>query len=858
MTRGPVAILRTTPRTVLEDYHRLMSLAGYRDVIAPDADTALKVNISWHFFFPGSSTTPWQLEGVIRAMRQDGYRPERLHACHNRTVVIDAHLGERENKHLPVVEAHGLRNVHLYEGEEWVHIRDAVGDLADRFLCLNQVYPDGFHIPKRFLGENIVHLPTVKCVHPDTQVVLADGSLVRIAELVEGELAHGVAVLDADGDVRVKAEICLVGLDPGGAPGIRRTCWLWRTPVRGHEIVRVRLKTGREVTVSPEHPFLTPRGWGAAKSLRPGDRVAIPRRLEIPGASQPLPRLHKQYGRTSTRWIDVPAETSPEFWRWMGYFLAEGWVQPMRTTCRFGWSNSDPALVRDFTRLTAQLFGLELTSRSDQPGNHYLDSLQLREFFEALDLPVPLSAGNKRVPHLLFRCPAEEIAAFLEGYFDGDGGVGPRDGLHAVTRSERLADALQHLLNRLGVIAFKRNRRGRPTPDEPYRDYFGVSVHGDELVELSRHVRLRSAHKQHRLDALVARRQAGKRPSTVFRSVRLGLGLTQASSGRADTALAFVEPIAEMEFLAPDGIAWDHVRSIERVTADTPYLYDLTMDEAPTFVGNGIVLHNTHVFTTTTGAMKNAFGGLLNERRHWTHPVIHETLVDLLRIQQRIHRGVFAVMDGTFAGDGPGPRCMVPHVKNVLLASADQVAIDAVAARLMGFDPLAIRYIRLAHEAGLGCGDPRAIRLVGDVDAAREPWGFVGPFRRMTFASRMQHRIYWGPLKAPVEWSLKTVLAPWAYVASVLYHDSFWYPLVARRQMAAVLGSDWGRLFQNWERLAPDARGYPDVGEAPAELSRTGLRAFATSLGVLATCLREAPELAARRRRGAVRQKPSA
>ena len=109
----------------------------------------------------------------------------------------------------------------------------------------------------------------------------------------------------------------------------------------------------------------------------------------------------------------------------------------------------------------------------------------------------------------------------------------------------------------------------------------------------------------------------------------------------------------------------------------------------------------THIFTTTTGAMKNAFGGLLNEHRHWTHPVIHETLVDLLMIQKKIHRGVFAVMDGTFAGDGPGPRCMIPHVKNVLLASADQVAIDAVAAKLMGIDPMAdCKFVRLAHEHG--------------------------------------------------------------------------------------------------------------------------------------------------------------
>ncbi len=425
MVRPKVAVLRTCPKTVLTDYSRLMNLAGYQDVIDKAVDTALKVNISWHFFYPGSSTTPWQLDGVIRAMLGDGYRPELLHACHNRTVVIDAHLGERENKQINVVASHGLRNIHLYEGEEWIHIRDAVGDLADSFLCLNEVYPDGFHIPKRFIGENIIHLPTVK----------------------------------------------------------------------------------------------------------------------------------------------------------------------------------------------------------------------------------------------------------------------------------------------------------------------------------------------------------------------------------------------------------------------------------------------THVFTTTTGAMKNAFGGLLNERRHWTHPVIHETLVDLLAIQKRIHPGLFAVMDGTFAGDGPGPRCMIPHVKNVILASADQVAIDAAAARMMGFDPLSIDFIRIAHERGLGCGDPREIEIVGDVEAAQEKWDFVGPYRKMTFASRMQHRIYWGGLKKPIEWSLKTVLAPWSYVASVVYHDSFWYPWLAKGRMSTVLESDWGRLFRNWETLTSDEAGFPDVGAEGAEIGRSGMKAFLRSLGILGTCVQEAPEFLTLRKRQIVRQK---
>ena len=90
------------------------------------------------------------------------------------------------------------------------------------------------------------------------------------------------------------------------------------------------------------------------------------------------------------------------------------------------------------------------------------------------------------------------------------------------------------------------------------------------------------------------------------------------------------------------------------------------------FFGKNIVHLPTvkcHIYTTTTGAMKNAFGGLLNTRRHYTHSWIHETLVDLLAIQKEIHSGLFAIMDGTTAGNGPGPRTMYPVVKNVMLAS---------------------------------------------------------------------------------------------------------------------------------------------------------------------------------------------
>lgn len=216
------------------------------------------------------------------------------------------------------------------------------------------------------------------------------------------------------------------------------------------------------------------------------------------------------------------------------------------------------------------------------------------------------------------------------------------------------------------------------------------------------------------------------------------------------------------------------------------------------FLGKNIVhlpTIKTHVFTTITGAMKNAFGGLLNRKRHWTHSVIHETLVDLLNIQNELHPGIFSVSDGTFAGDGPGPRAMRWHEKNLLIAGADQVAVDAVAAQIMGFDPMSIKFIRLAQETGLGHGDPKQIEIVGE-DISEVNWHFKNT--ENTLASRGQKLIYWGPLKRLEKMLLRSPIVPWAFFASNLYHNEYWLRLIGRRRIRRAMETGWGKLFQSY------------------------------------------------------------
>ena len=217
------------------------------------------------------------------------------------------------------------------------------------------------------------------------------------------------------------------------------------------------------------------------------------------------------------------------------------------------------------------------------------------------------------------------------------------------------------------------------------------------------------------------------------------------------------------------------------------------------FFGKNIVHLPTvkcHIYTTTTGAMKNAFGGLLWTHRHYTHSWIHQTLVDLLTIQKEIHSGLFAVMDGTTAGNGPGPRTMKPEVKNVILASGDQVAIDAVAAKLMGFDPMDIDYIKLADEAGLGNGRPENIEVVGE-NIEKVNWDFKVGWNVHRGLGWMS---WYGPTKVLQKLIFRTPLVTIPILVSEINHDYIHWPLKERFIFKKwKKETDWGKLFSEYE-----------------------------------------------------------
>jgi uncharacterized protein (DUF362 family)/Pyruvate/2-oxoacid:ferredoxin oxidoreductase delta subunit len=124
----------------------------------------------------------------------------------------------------------------------------------------------------------------------------------------------------------------------------------------------------------------------------------------------------------------------------------------------------------------------------------------------------------------------------------------------------------------------------------------------------------------------------------------------------------------------------------------------------------------THELTRMTGAVKNCFGCvpmLVKSDCHARFPDVYifsQMLADVAAfVRPRLH-----IMDAVEAMEGNGPQSGTPKKLGVLLVSADPVALDTIACKLIGLDPAYVPTIAAAEKNGLGCADGSMIRLVGD------------------------------------------------------------------------------------------------------------------------------------------------
>jgi len=138
----------------------------------------------------------------------------------------------------------------------------------------------------------------------------------------------------------------------------------------------------------------------------------------------------------------------------------------------------------------------------------------------------------------------------------------------------------------------------------------------------------------------------------------------------------------------------------------------------------------THLLTLLTCAIKNHYGLLplyLRRNFHRDFVVPSDFAAAVVDIYEQ-SKPLFHVVDGVMALEGMGPSSGGnPRFVGVVLAGADGVAVDAVAAALLGLDPLDVTVTAKAASRGLGIADLAQIDMEGSTLTRAAAEGFALP-----------------------------------------------------------------------------------------------------------------------------------
>ena len=144
----------------------------------------------------------------------------------------------------------------------------------------------------------------------------------------------------------------------------------------------------------------------------------------------------------------------------------------------------------------------------------------------------------------------------------------------------------------------------------------------------------------------------------------------------------------------------------------------------------------THSAQIFSGAVKNVFGCIPGLRKAKYHKMAPDP-ADFGQIICDIHMASkfrLHIMDGIIAMQGEGPTAgSVYHAEKILI-SEDPLALDAVAAKMVGMDVVDIPILETAQKRNLGEGDLKNIRLAGDYASIPRLTNFKQPkrFRKTT------------------------------------------------------------------------------------------------------------------------------
>jgi protein RecA len=369
-------------------------------------------------------------------------------------------------------------------------------------------------------------------------------------------------------------------------------------------VVRLKLRSGRTVTVTHNHPLrvMSERGfvvWRKAGEIRVGDSV-----------------VSALFGAVEAAQGDGLSEDEAVF---LGHLVAEGtsgWAN------RVSFTNQDPEVVGEYSRLAEELFDVRV--RHYDGKQHAIFDTKLRTRLAEQYGLAYVNASGKTVPACVRTAGHKAQRAFLSALFEGDGWIDPTSTIGLGTASEQLAREVQLLLYGLGIpctVSSKFNKTYQ-------RDYWSVTINPSVAHRFLTEVGFRSARRKGQVDAHFRRsahdpqfeniphlrgiltdlrdtvgadRQFDRVAGDLFRKnfdlacsrrrlTRIVEWFDQRAADLSEVTRAFVEHLRQ---LSTAQLTYERVVAVE--DAGLQPTFDVMVPGSHTFLANGILSHNTTV-----------------------------------------------------------------------------------------------------------------------------------------------------------------------------------------------------------------------------------------------------------------------
>lgn len=496
-----------------------------------------------------------------------------------------------------------------------------------------------------------------RCLHPETLIQLADGSIVPVKELTT---PCNVVSLNFN-EKRLYPAVCME-ITARASP---------------KNLLKVKTKFS-EIIVTPEHRmFVFDVKSGEIKEkearyLTTNDFLINVRKLSLKTSPQKLntqvsvmfngavprgeiksyfdlyeqgfgiDRIAEKFDRSShtvwmylkgkrkfmenppvTRIIKLPTETNSDLCQFIGYLLGDGCIDG---DSRIRLFDSDIKLLKHYSKLLNRLFGIRGYIRKEKrrKGSYYLLEINSRMLvrFLKLNFKELFEKGNKRkIPQILLRASDKEVSACIRGFFDAEASINVRSGFIYVSNVNRnLLEVFSLLLRRFGIVSKVEKVVGR-------REY-RLILTGDNVRIFYRRIGFSSTKKKSKLKRVLSNKKAFSSQRKIFplgsiiHKIIKRLQITSSdlrtcgissknikedtnfSSQTLKKFLKIVEryenrlnkrcPETELIKKILEGdVILDKVRSVEVVKSNSPYVYDLSVPGYENFLANSLVVHNS-------------------------------------------------------------------------------------------------------------------------------------------------------------------------------------------------------------------------------------------------------------------------